>query len=64
MGDERRATAGRKASCAGRLKGVLPDEVLYRRKSPYPKSHQPEYAEAVRRRLLEILDDPASPLCP
>ncbi len=62
---EMKACDGREKGLLRRaLRGVLPDEVLYRRKSPYPKSHQPEYAEAVRRRLLEILDDPASPLCP
>ncbi len=59
-------------ACDGRPKGllrralsdVLPAEVLARRKSPYPKSHQPEYAEAVRRWLLDILADPASPIAP
>jgi len=46
------------------LAGVLPGAILQRRKSPYPKTHQPEYAEAVRRGLLDILGDPASPLAP
>ncbi|MBX6378577.1 MAG: asparagine synthase C-terminal domain-containing protein, partial [Clostridia bacterium] len=46
------------------LVGVLPDDVLARRKSPYPKTHNPAYAEAVRRRLLAVLGDPASPLLP
>lgn len=46
------------------LVGILPDEVLYRKKSPYPKSHQPEYAEVVRRWVLGILADPSSPLLP
>jgi len=44
------------------LKGVLPDDVLLRKKSPYPKTHHPAYEEAVKKRLLDILDDPASPL--
>jgi len=44
------------------LAGVLPDDVLKRRKSPYPKSHNPAYRETVRAWLLRILDDPASPL--
>lgn len=44
------------------LSGVLPAEVLSRRKSPYPKTHHPAYMAAVKRRLLEILDDPGSPL--
>lgn len=44
------------------LEGSLPGDVLERRKSPYPKTHSPHYLEAVRDRLLEILDDRSSPL--
>ncbi|MGE5415629.1 MAG: asparagine synthase (glutamine-hydrolyzing) [Acidobacteriota bacterium] len=44
------------------LSGVLPDDVLYRRKSPYPKTHSPVYREAVQSHLNSILDAPASPL--
>ncbi len=44
------------------LEGILPDEVLYRKKSPYPKTHNPAYAEATRGWLLQVLDDPSSPL--
>lgn len=40
----------------------LPDEVLWRKKSPYPKTHNPAYLEAVTRRLDEILADPAAPI--
>lgn len=46
------------------LAGVLPDDVLYRRKSPYPKTHNPAYLEATRAWLLRILDDVESPLRP
>ncbi|WNQ12925.1 asparagine synthase (glutamine-hydrolyzing) [Paenibacillus aurantius] len=46
------------------LKGVLPDDVLTRKKSPYPKTHNPSYLAAVRRWVLEILDDSSSPLLP
>ncbi len=46
------------------LEGVLPHDVLYRKKSPYPKTHNPNYLTAVRSRLLERLDDPSSPLLP
>jgi len=46
------------------LSGVLPDDVLYRKKSPYPKTHNPNYAAAVKKHLLDILDDPASPILP
>lgn len=44
------------------LKGVLPDDVLYRKKSPYPKTHHPEYTKAVIGWMREILDDRNSPL--
>lgn len=46
------------------LAGVLPDDVLWRRKSPYPKTHNPSFLDAVRSELLTILADPASPLLP
>ena len=44
------------------LAGVLPEEVLERRKSPYPKTHNPAYLSAVKTLLQDILDDPSSPL--
>jgi asparagine synthase (glutamine-hydrolysing) len=44
------------------LQGVLPDDVLTRKKSPYPKTHNPNYLAAVREQLLGILDNPSSPL--
>lgn len=46
------------------LAGVLPDDVLWRRKSPYPKTHNPSFLAAVKDKLLTILADPASPLLP
>jgi asparagine synthase (glutamine-hydrolysing) len=44
------------------LKGVLPDDVLYRKKSPYPKTFHPEYTKAVVGWMSEIVNDPHSPL--
>ncbi|MEL7567888.1 MAG: asparagine synthase (glutamine-hydrolyzing) [Dehalobacterium sp.] len=44
------------------LKGFLPDDVLWRKKSPYPKTHNPAYLEAVRGLILQILEDKSSPL--
>ncbi|MDK8183723.1 asparagine synthase (glutamine-hydrolyzing) [Paenibacillus sp. UMB4589-SE434] len=44
------------------LEGILPDDVLYRKKSPYPKTHNPSYLNTVRKLALERLDDAASPL--
>ncbi len=42
--------------------GILPDELLYRRKSPYPKTYNPEYEEILKHRLREVLSDSSSPL--
>lgn len=46
------------------LTGILPDDVLWRKKSPYPKTHNPEYLNTVRKWALEVLDDSSSPLLP
>lgn len=46
------------------LEGILPSEVLTRKKSPYPKTHNPSYLAAVTKQLLEIIHDPSSPLLP
>lgn len=46
------------------LTGILPEDVLWRRKSPYPKTHNPSYLSTVRARLAEILEEPNSPLLP
>ncbi|RKN85369.1 asparagine synthase (glutamine-hydrolyzing) [Paenibacillus ginsengarvi] len=46
------------------LKGILPDDVLTRKKSPYPKTHNPNYLAATRAWVQQILDDPSSPVLP
>lgn len=46
------------------LTGVLPDDVLWRKKSPYPKTHNPAYLATVSRWATEILSDASSPLVP
>lgn len=43
-------------------KDYLPDEILYRKKSPYPKTYNPEYEELLGNRLKDILHDAQSPL--
>ncbi len=43
-------------------KDYLPDEVLYRKKSPYPKTYDPAYEALLRRELIEVLSDSSSPL--
>ncbi|MBP1156626.1 MULTISPECIES: asparagine synthase (glutamine-hydrolyzing) [unclassified Paenibacillus] len=44
------------------LKGTMPEDVLTRKKSPYPKTHNPNYLSAVRSWVLDILNDSSSPL--
>ena len=44
------------------VKGLLPDEVLWRKKSPYPKTHNPIYRQTVSGMLEEIMADNSSPL--
>lgn len=44
------------------LEGVLPDDVLYRKKSPYPKTHNPEYTNLVKNKLNSILEQKSSPI--
>ncbi|MGE5581787.1 MAG: asparagine synthase (glutamine-hydrolyzing) [Bacillota bacterium] len=42
--------------------GLLPEEVINRKKSPYPKTHHPIYLKAVRQELTAILPDRNAPL--
>lgn len=43
-------------------KDYLPDEILYRKKSPYPKTYDPAYETLLKKRLLFVLQDANSPL--
>lgn len=40
------------------MKDWLPEKVLNRKKSPYPKTHNPAFLEAVSERLREIISQP------
>ncbi|MGG1676616.1 asparagine synthase (glutamine-hydrolyzing) [Neobacillus sp. NRS-1170] len=44
------------------FEGILPEEVLYRKKSPYPKTHNPQYTMAVQKILKNVLLDKSSAL--
>lgn len=44
------------------LTGILPHEVLYRKKSPYPKTHNPNYTQSVKEWLQSIVDKKSSPI--
>ena len=44
------------------MRGVLPEEVLWRKKSPYPKTWDPKYLQLVSERLKAVLSDQNAPL--
>ncbi len=44
------------------MKDYLPDKILWRKKSPYPKTHNPAYRNAVSALLCDIVEDDSSPL--
>lgn len=44
------------------FKDIIPKEVLYRKKSPYPKTYNPSYEKTVNKRLLAAFDDKTVPL--
>lgn len=54
----------------GREKGLLrhvcrdflPHEIIDRKKSPYPKTHNPNYLNKVKEILTDIYNDPSSPI--
>ena len=46
------------------MRGLLPEEILTRKKSPYPKTHNPRYEALVRNMLMRRLADPTCRLSP
>lgn len=44
------------------FRGIVPEEVLQRRKSPYPVTQDGRYAELLCKQLLSTLEDASSPL--
>ncbi|GAE25423.1 asparagine synthetase [Halalkalibacter wakoensis JCM 9140] len=44
------------------LEGTLPHDVLYRKKSPYPKTHHPKYTAAVQKGMQDILAQKDAPI--
>ena len=42
--------------------GLLPEEVLFRKKSPYPKTYDPGYESLLAKKLIEVIEEPSSPL--
>ena len=44
------------------VKGIVPEEIRVRKKSPYPKTHNPAYMRAVSNLLRQVLDEGTSPM--
>ncbi len=44
------------------MKDYLPDEILWRRKSPYPKTHHPNYLASVTKLLEDRISGPDAPI--
>ena len=43
-------------------KNLLPEEVLFRKKSPYPKTYDPAYEALLKSRLVDIMNSPNEPI--
>lgn len=44
------------------MEGLLPERVLYRKKSPYPKTHNPAYKAEMMNLMKALLDNPDAPV--
>ncbi len=44
------------------FRDIVPEDVLFRKKSPYPKTYHPAYENLLKNSLQEIITDTASPL--
>ena len=44
------------------MSGLLPNEILWRKKSPYPKTHDPRYQQLVMKQLEALMQDHNAPL--
>jgi asparagine synthase (glutamine-hydrolysing) len=42
--------------------GLLPEEVLYRKKCPFPKTYDPAYTQRMEKRLQELFDTKDAPI--
>lgn len=44
------------------LRGLLPEEIIQRKKSPYPKTHHPDYLRTMQRNVLALTEDKSAPV--
>ena len=44
------------------MTGLIPEEILWRKKSPYPKTFNPSYRALIEARFRQLLEDAAAPV--
>ena len=44
------------------MRDVLPNEILWRKKSPYPKTYDPAYSNLIKKMLGQMLEDHSAPI--
>ncbi len=44
------------------VRDLLPEEIINRKKSPYPKTHNPNYLRAVKKKLYSIIENKKAPI--
>ncbi|MBA4602837.1 asparagine synthase (glutamine-hydrolyzing) [Thermoactinomyces mirandus] len=44
------------------FRDLLPKEIVERKKSPYPKTHHPDYLRLMKKQIRQLLDTPSAPL--
>lgn len=44
------------------MEGIMPEQVLWRKKSPYPKTMDPHYLELVKGKMEQVLENRSAPL--
>lgn len=44
------------------MKNVLPEEIVNRKKSPYPKTHNPNYTKIVKEALSKVMENKEAPI--
>ena len=57
-----KSQGGVKGLLRAAFKGLLPEELLYRKKNPYPKTYNPAYERILAARLTAVLADPNAPI--
>jgi asparagine synthase (glutamine-hydrolysing) len=44
------------------MRGILPEEIVERKKSPYPKTHHPDYLRIMQQKVLALTEERNAPL--